>query len=118
MLSFRCTLGAPIRRQFPHAETESFGSHHCSFVDSTLACWNVRIVVAEQGVVGNSLSVSLVTSVATLRADSVDTLEACINVDHIGKNWEPPLVDADWLTQTGTPVCQAIFEGMEGRVSR
>ena len=32
----------------------------------------------------------------TVRAEEIDTLKACINVDHIDKCWRPPLVDADW----------------------
>ena len=32
----------------------------------------------------------------TLRAEEVDTLKACINVDHIEKFWGPSFVDADW----------------------
>ena len=36
----------------------------------------------------------------------VDTLKACINVDHIEENtWGPPLVDADWHA-----LDQAIYE--------
>ena len=46
----------------------------------------------------------------TLRAE-VDTLKACINVDHIEEiEWGPPLVDADWHG-----FCQAIYKGMEGK---
>ena len=41
----------------------------------------------------------------TLRAEEVDTIKACINVDHIGEN----LGDRPWWTQTGTPFFQAIF---------
>ena len=33
----------------------------------------------------------------TLRAEEVDTFDACINVDHVGDNFcGPPLVNADW----------------------
>ena len=47
----------------------------------------------------------------TLRAEEVDTLKACVNVDHIGeKSRGPPL----W-TQTGTFFCQAIYRGIEGK---
>ena len=35
----------------------------------------------------------------------MDTIKACINVDHIGEN----LGDRPWWTQTGTPFSQAIF---------
>ena len=38
----------------------------------------------------------------------MDTLKACINVDHIEKFWGPSSVDADWH-----PFCQAIY-GIEG----
>ena len=47
----------------------------------------------------------------TLRAEEVDTLKACVNVDHIEENkWRPPLVDADWHA-----FCQAICKGIEGK---
>ena len=40
----------------------------------------------------------------------MDTLKACINVDHIDeKCWVPPLVDADW-----NAFGQASYEGIEG----
>ena len=40
----------------------------------------------------------------TLRAEEVDTLKACISVDHFGETiWGPLLVDADWHA-----CCQAI----------
>ena len=45
----------------------------------------------------------------TLKAEEVDTLNACINVDHIGKDWGPPLVDADWHA-----FCKEIFDGIDG----
>ena len=49
----------------------------------------------------------------TLRAEELDTLKACINVDHNEENkWRPPLVDADWY-----PFCQAVYKGIEGKES-
>ena len=48
-----------------------------------------------------------------LRAEEVDTPNACINVDHIEENrWSPPLVVADWHA-----FCQAIYKGIEGEES-
>ena len=49
--------------------------------------------------------------ILTLRAEEVDRLKACVNVNPIEeKKWGPPLVDADWHA-----FCQAIYEGIEGR---
>ena len=46
----------------------------------------------------------------TLRAEELDTLEACINVVDIEENTRgPPLVDADWHA-----FCKAIYKGIEG----
>ena len=46
----------------------------------------------------------------TLRAEKVDTLKACISVDHTGERvWGPPLVYADWHA-----FFQAIYKGIEG----
>ena len=46
----------------------------------------------------------------TLRAEEVDSQQACFNVGHIAEDrWRPPLVDADWHA-----FCQAIYEGIEG----
>ena len=50
----------------------------------------------------------------TLRAEEVDTLKACTNVDNIGVAfWGPQLEDADWHA-----FCQAIYQGIEGTSSR
>ena len=46
----------------------------------------------------------------TLRAEEVNTLRACINVDHIEENkFGPPVVDADCHA-----FCQATHEAIEG----
>ena len=50
------------------------------------------------------------SDIQDVKGEEVDTLRACINVDHIGATfWGPPLVDADWHA-----FCHAMCEGIGG----